>query len=334
MPSRPVSARARSARGAHHISSRLLCPAPPRPSTHHTRPAICTECGFGARHLACCPISLGGTVRATNVPCVHACCPLPLQNVALGPDISRLAATLDGAAPGAPRLRAARCCRRRGRPRRGCRWLGCRRCCRRWERAPCRSSVQRCRAAAARSQTLRACGSRAPTRAARAGRCPARCSPRGRCSRVRGAAAGGGRGGGSGAGAAAGRPLLRASLPCPGAVAHPPPATCAPSLALACTAGAPAPDGPRRFVYEQADDPFSFAVTRVEPAEGAPRPGRTTWNTTGLRLVFKVGGQAGAAGTSLRRLAPCPCAAGSACSPHPDPFHPQPTTPSRSNAWS
>lgn len=54
-------------------------------------------------------------------------------------------------------------------------------------------------------------------------------------------------------------------------------------------AGAQPPPGPRQFTYEQTGEPFSFSVTRVDPAAGAPAPGRTLFNTTGTpRLVFKV----------------------------------------------
>lgn len=51
-------------------------------------------------------------------------------------------------------------------------------------------------------------------------------------------------------------------------------------------AGSRPPERARQFEFEQTSDPFSFAVTR--PPTSSATPGRATFNTTGLRLVFKV----------------------------------------------
>ncbi len=65
---------------------------------------------------------------------------------------------------------------------------------------------------------------------------------------------------------------------------------------LFVSAGTRAPEGERQFAFEQTADPFSFAVTRPSTsssstggnASSAATPGKATFNTTGLRLVFKV----------------------------------------------
>lgn len=62
---------------------------------------------------------------------------------------------------------------------------------------------------------------------------------------------------------------------------------------LSTRAGSQPEAGERRFVFEQSSEPFSFSVTRLDPPAtpgNASRPGKTLFNTTGLRLVYKAGG--------------------------------------------